>query len=252
MLVRIDYPKVEGFAEKTAVPAFATVTLKGGGDAADYVEYSDATVVKVGEHQGELGDNDRYDLYAVDLPKDGGTLTVSLQTEQGTLDLQTFDNERNYMDNAAVNENDPALLGRVMPIERGGRWFIQIGGKGAYTLDVAFVPQNDADSQKDAAGFVEYDKALPISTATFSGTLGDDDQYDMYKVRGSLGRNVKVVVVSGTGSVNIQVFDNDRNYGPTTQSSGPDEEGTLTVEGDQDYYLQVQGDQVSYRIEITP
>lgn len=26
MLVRIDYPKTEGFAEKTAVPAFATVT----------------------------------------------------------------------------------------------------------------------------------------------------------------------------------------------------------------------------------
>lgn len=25
MLVRIDYPKVDGFAEKTAVPAFATV-----------------------------------------------------------------------------------------------------------------------------------------------------------------------------------------------------------------------------------
>ena len=25
MMVRIDYPKVEGFAEKTAVPAFATV-----------------------------------------------------------------------------------------------------------------------------------------------------------------------------------------------------------------------------------
>ncbi|MBA3469583.1 MAG: PPC domain-containing protein [Herpetosiphonaceae bacterium] len=247
------YVRVDGEGEYALKIAFTPQDDgKSGGDAADYVEYSDAPAIKLGEHQGELGDNDRYDLYAIDLPKDGGTLTVSLKTERGTLDLQTFDNERNYMDSASINENDPAVVGRVLPLEDGGRWFIQVGGEGSYTLSVAFMPQNDADSKKDAAGYVEYDKALPVSAATFSGGLGNEDQYDIYKVRGSLGRNVKVVVLSGTGSVNIQIFDNDRNYGPNIRSNGPDEEGTLTVEGDQDYYIQVEGDQATYRIEITP
>ncbi len=247
------YVRVRGEGEYALKIAFvAQDDGKGGGDAADYDEYSDATVIKLGEHQGELGDADRYDLYAIDLPKDGGTLTVSLQTKRGSLDLQTYNNERNYVDTASVNENDPAVVGRVLPLDDGGRWFIQVYGEGSYTLNVAFVPQNDADSKKDAADYNEYDQATAISTATFSGSLGDNDQYDLYKVPGSLGRNVKVIVISGSGTVRMQIFTSERNYGPTAQSNGPAEEGTLTVEGDQDYYIQVSGDQVTYRIEVAP
>lgn len=225
---------------------------KSGSDAGDFGEYSDATEIKLGEHQGELGNDDKYDLYAVDLPKHGGTLTVTLQTKRGTLNLQTYNNDRNYMDNASVNENDPGSLTRILPLESGGRWFIQVDGEGEYTLNVQFVPQNDADSKKDAAGFAEYEKALPVSATTFSGFMGGDDQYDIYKIPGSAGRNVKVVLVSGSGTVNVQIFNNNRNYGPTGQASSPGAETTIAVEGTEDYYIQLEGDTVSYRVEITP
>ena len=225
---------------------------KGGGDAPDGDAWESAQVIKAGEWTGEAGGDDRADLYAIDLPKNGGVFTVTLQSDKGELDLQTFDNDQNYMDNGSFNGGEPLVLVRRLPLDKGGRWFVRVGGQGEYTMSLDFADQNDGGLGKDAPDTSDFARSLPISSPSFGGALGGDDREDLYLVSGATGRNVKVVFVDGQRTLDLQIFDNDRNYGPTGQANSVGEEAAALAEGDQDYYIRISGDSVAYRIEITP
>ena len=81
--------------------------------------------------------------------------------------------------------------------------------------------------------------------------LGNDDRDDAFLIKADLGRTLKVFVLTQNGVANVQLFDANRNYG----QSGPANDTTpyeVTVEGDGDYYVGVNGDEIRYRIEVTP
>jgi hypothetical protein len=225
---------------------------KSGADAPDSDGWESAQLIKAGELAGEVGGDDLYDLYAIDLPKTGGVLTVTLQSDKGELELQTFDNDQNYMDDGSFNGGEPLVLARRLPLDKGGRWFIRVRGQGEYTLNLAFAAQDDGGSGKDAPDTSDFARSLPISSPSFGGAIGGDDREDLFLVSGATGRNVKVIFVGGQGTLDVQIFDNDRNYGPTAQANSVGEEASATVEGDQDYYIRISGDAIAYRIEITP
>ena len=218
-----------------------------GSDAAE--DYDKASQIKLGETKAEVGDEDKSDMFAIDLPKDGGIFTVTLSTKEGELNLNTFNTDRNYIDDSSANSNAPTTIARVLKLDQGGRWFVRVNGTGKYTLKTEYVGQNDANSKKDAPA--EPDQAIAVESGTFEGLLGNDDRDDAFRIKADLGRKLKVFVLTQNGVANVQLFDANRNYG----QSGPANDTTpyeVTVEGDGDYYVRVNGDEIRYRVEVTP
>ncbi len=221
-------------------------------DAPGDNDFSKATLLKQESITGELGNDDNQDLFAIDLPKTGGLLSVQVATAEGNIDVQTFNTDQNYMDNDQAVTTAPISLTRMLAGDEGGRWYIRLGGEGRYTLDYTFRGQDDAGSQKDAPGD-ELSKALKADQASFSGMLGDDDSSDMFRIPASAGRTVKVTVLGDAGAVDVQLFNRDQNYGPSGTAYAGDVPLEVKLEDEGDYFIRLQSsDRVSYTVEVAP
>ncbi len=220
------------------------------GDAPD--ELDQAITVKPGTITGIVGNDDREDTLAFDVPQAGFVYTITATTKQGNLTIQTLDQAQNYMDQAEVTSDAPIVIGRTLPTERGPRWFIKVFGEGEYSLDLAVVAQNDAASNNDAAS--DIPTAIVASSASIEGRVGSDDRNDYLRIPASLGRTIRVTVI-GDGLIDIQLYNQDRNYAEQANSIIAGSPAMLKApEGTGDYFIQISNGDIpaNYWIEIQP
>lgn len=220
------------------------------GDAPD--EIDQAVKVKPGTITGMLGDNDRGDIFTFDVPQTGFVYTLTATTKQGNLTIQTLDNAQNYMDQADFTSDAPVTIGRTLPGDRGPRWFIKVLGEGEYSLELVTVAQNDAGSNQDAGD--EIPAAIVVTTSSIEGRVGNDDSDDYLRIPAKLGRKISVTVL-GDGLIDVQLYDQARNYAEQAKSIIAGSAISLNApEGDGDYFIQITNGEIAaqYRIEIQP
>ena len=202
--------RLNGSGEYTATVAFGGQNdANSGKDAGD--SFDAATSVKPGSYNGLLGGADGNDYYLIDLPKGGGSLSVTVKTTDGNVGVTLYDDSQNYIGEAKSDKNKPdtGVYAAILNGGQGGNWFVRVNGEGSYAFTVNFVPQNDGGSGKDAGD--DLDTALSLDKTEFDGIVGSLDGSDYYKIPAANGRKV-TVAFSGKGVVVVSLYDANRNF----------------------------------------
>ena len=207
-----------------------------------------AVRVELGTLSGEVGDNDHQDFYRFDMPDTGGSFELTFAAQDAT--LQLFNPDGNYEDNGSVLDTEIFEVNRLLTPEDGGFWIARVDGTGVYTLETRFTPQDDAESGTDASA--DQDQALAIDKDQFTGEVGDKDQTDMYRLSATAGRTVRVSVVEGQGELDVQLFTEKGNYGPSGSTFNDEDAVELLLEEEGLYYIRLQGARLKYTVEILP
>ncbi|HEX8683106.1 MAG TPA: hypothetical protein VF707_12380 [Ardenticatenaceae bacterium] len=217
-----------------ALDGEATFTLQGqgitqddGGSGTDAgADSADAVDVEGEQVSGTLGDQDGDDYYAFEVPTSGGLLELSLEAADDGVSLTIYDADGNYVNEASTEPgSDPAVTQNQIPSEEGGRWFVDVRGSGAYTLDIGFTGQDDAGSGGDVGDDAE--SAFEIDLGEHTGLLGGDDGYDAYTFELPTGGGIlDVTAEPGEGDIHFVVYDADGNYVTEAAGEAGDEAAT--------------------------
>jgi len=208
--------------------------------------------LRPGASSGLLGGSDHDDYYVLDLTKAGGVLSVTVKTTDGTLKADVYDDKRNYIGEAGSDKNQTqaGFYDVVLPLNQGGKWYINVSGEGSYSLAYTFTQQNDGGSGKDAGDSKE--NALPVNKATIDGIMGPNDNDDYYKVQGALGRKLSIRYGASAVSLQVSLYDNNMNFLTNVSVDGGK---TATLADDTgatgDYYIVVENGNGDYHITIS-
>ena len=245
------YLALTGSGSYTLNAAFGAQNDGGSGKDAGG-DFDSALTIKTGSFTGLVGGPDTDDFYGFELPKTGGVLAVSLRTTDGNVKWSIYDDGRNYSADLSSDKSKTTASSfrYVLAGTQGGRWFLDVSGEGSYAFTLSFVPQDDGGSGKDAGD--SADTSVVPKTSDFTGTLGNADAADYFKVPAALGRKLNVQYPSGEGALKIALYDKDDNYlkdasinkGETVDMV---EDSGLTT----DYFIVISGGNGDYRIKLT-
>jgi hypothetical protein len=139
----------------------------------------------------------------------------------------------------------------VLDGTQGGSWFVDVSGEGSYSFSTVFVPQNDGGSGKDAGD--SADTSVVPKTPDFTGTIGNSDATDYFKIPAAMGRKLNVQYPSGVDTLKIALYDQDDNY---LKDASINKGETVDMVEDSgmttDYYIVVSGGNGDYRIKVSP
>jgi hypothetical protein len=215
-------------------------------------DFDSALTIKPGNYSGLVGGPDTDDQYAFDLGKTGGVLSVTVKTPDGAVKGTIYDEGRNYIGEISADKTKTGATSYryVLAEAQGGRWFLDVTGEGSYAFTVGFAAQNDGGSGKDA-GDNSATAVIP-KTADFTGTIGDADTNDYFKITASMGRKINVQYLGGIGSLKATLYDKGENY---LKEASIDPGGSVDLVEDSetasDYFVVISNANGDYRIKVT-
>ncbi|MBI5878687.1 MAG: hypothetical protein HZB53_13640 [Chloroflexi bacterium] len=245
------FVSLRGAGTYTVVTSFGAQNDAGSGKDAPG-EFGQALLIKPGAYTGFVGGPDSDDIYAFDLGKAGGVLNVTIKTTDGPVKATVYDDNQGWIAEVKADKDhaDGAAIRYIISVNKGGKWYLEVNGEGAYAFSVAFVVQNDGGSGKDAGD--STDTAVTPKSAEFTGTIGDADESDYYKIPATIGRKVNVKFVKGEGTLKVTLYDKGGGYIKDVEvASGQaldlsEDSGATT-----DYYLEIQGGSGDYAVKIS-
>ena len=239
-----------GQGSYTATVGFTPQNDAGSGQDAG-ADFDSALPLRTGSYTGLVGDADGDDVYSLDFPKTGGSLTVTLRTSNGDLKAVVYDEGRNYIGELASDKTKTAanVFVTMLALDQGGKWFVHAVGKATYTFSVAFVQQSDGGSGQDAGETT--DKAVLVNSATFTGTIGFADSTDYFKVPASLGRKLSVKY-SGKGSIKVALYDANENFVKEASVNNGASANLVEDSGStDDYFVNINNGQGAYSVTLS-
>ncbi len=183
-----------------------------GGDAGDTFDAATQLASVNSTYSGFLKDADTDDYYKVNVLA-GQTLAVNVTPASGLqVALQFYNPARNTVFSDYPNQGVMAkaswTTNSAMP---NYTYYVRVdesSGFGTYSMVVSLVSQNDAGTGGDAGD--DLSTARPVSIATYSGFMRDDDTSDCYRitqnVTTSQGLFVKVTP-SASQAVAVTLYD---------------------------------------------
>ncbi len=244
------FVQLRGEGTYTISVAFTAQNDAGSGKDAG-ADFDTALAVKPGSYTGLLGDSDSDDVYSLDLPKTGSMVTITLRTTNGNLKATLFDESQNFVNEIASDKTktSASMLTTMLAFNQGGKWYVHLRGDGTYSVGVAYTPQNDAGSGKDAGDSKET--ALTVSSATFTGAIGYADARDYFKIRAAQGRKINVKYSGNQDELKITLFDLNENFiKDASVKSGAAVDLVEDSGATDDYFLDVTGGTGSYTITL--
>ncbi len=222
-----------------------------GGDAPEII--TDAVAIN-GTANGLLGGPDQTDYYSFDA--DGGdtvTLTAAMgATENGSITAALeFNGAERTRTTARPSGEDETQL--ILTDEEGGEWYVKVWGQGAYSVIVETVSQNDGGAEGDAPD--NAGGAVPVTSGTFPGLLGNDDRSDFYAIELDPGAVVDVEIANdaaSASSLSVRLFVNGQEQDRATAAAGGTDSflAALPNDGSGPANLEVWGSGGSYEITL--
>ncbi len=244
-------------ADEVTISFDITSQAEGEGEFADAgADTGVAAPLTSGEAiSGLLGNDDQADNYSFEVA-DGGVIEVALAVpadESGTTWAELFYNgERRGSVSVAAGGADE--LRYVVADEESGDWFVEVTGGGAYELTTTAASQDDAGSGQDAGS--ELADAVKIEPGTYTGTLGDKDDEDLYVLDLEPGQQLTASLTidpSGSGTSYLDPIFNGSSLGYITLSPGGTDTTTHVFSADESGQLSIEisGGDVAYTMEVS-
>jgi len=186
------------------------VATRSAADVEPNDSFAQAEAITPGTHTGSVGALDPVDFYSVTLTADGEWIFANV-TVPGTLtiDLYLYDSSQNEVDSSIGTVGGVGRVDYVFATAQTVYVRIQyIAGAGSYSMDVAVLSQNDANSGGDAGN--DFPVATTVTAGTYPGCfLKDQDNADYYELAMTAsGQRVYVnVTVPATSTVDVYLYD---------------------------------------------
>lgn len=196
------------------------VATRSAADVEPNDSFAQAEAITPGTHTGSVGALDPVDFYSVTLTADGEWIFANV-TVPGTLtiDLYLYDSSQNEVDSSIGTVGGVGRVDYVFATAQTVYVRIQyIAGAGSYSMDVAVLSQNDANSGGDAGN------DFPVATTVIAGTypgcfLKDQDNADYYKsvltIPGTVYANVTV-----PAALTVDLYLYDQSHGEMSSDIG--------------------------------
>ena len=223
-----------------------------GGDAPEII--TDAVAID-GAAKGLLGGPDQTDYYTFDA-SGGDMVTLSAAmgaTENGSITAALeFNGAEKARTSVQPGGEDETQL--ILTDQEGGQWYVKVWGQGAYTVTVETASQNDGGAEGDAPDSAAG--AVPVTSGTFPGLLGNEDRSDFYAIELDPGAVVEVEIANDAASssqLSVRLYINGVEQARASAAPGGTESFLSTLPNDVSgpANLEVWGSGGSYEITLS-